>query len=114
MLTLYGIPNCDSVRQARAWLAERGLAYRFHDLRRDGLDRARLLDWIGELGWEQILNRRGQLWRRLPEEARGCLDQEGAVRLMLEEPGLIKRPLLDTGTERVLGFSSGRYQELLG
>jgi len=112
MVTLYGIANCDTVRKARRWLEARGVAYRFHDFRKDGLAREQLEAWTSELGWEQLLNRRGTTWRKLPEELRSEIDQGEAIRVMLEHPAIIKRPLLDLGQRRVLGFSPGLYTEL--
>ena len=114
VLTLYGIPNCDTVKKARAWLAARGIAYRFHDFKRDGLPEPLLRAWVAELGWEALVNRQGTTWRKLPPAQREGLDEEGAIRLMLAAPALIRRPVLDTGAARHLGFSEARYQEILG
>jgi arsenate reductase len=114
MLTLYGIPNCGTVKKARAWLAERGIKYRFHDYKRDGLPEPLLLGWVAELGWEALVNRQGTTWRKIPSLQRDGLDQDSAVRLMLAFPSIIRRPLLDTGAARHLGFSEGQYQEILG
>jgi Spx/MgsR family transcriptional regulator len=114
MLTLYGIPNCDTVKKARAWLAARGIAYRFHDFRRDGLPEPLLRAWVAELGWESLLNRQGTTWRKLPPEQREGLDEAGAIRLMLASPAMIRRPVLDTSDARHLGFSDVRYREILG
>ena len=111
-ITLYGIANCDSVRKARKWLAERGVEYRFHDFRKDGLDERQLRAWVAELGWEALLNRRGTTWRKLSETVRDGIDEQAAVRVMLEQPAIIKRPLLDLGGERRLGFSPASYEEL--
>ena len=111
-ITLYGIPNCDTVRKARKWLTERGLEYRFHDLRKDGLDERQLRGWVAELGWEALLNRRGTSWRKLPEAVREGMNERTAVRVMLEQPAVIKRPLLDLGGELSLGFSAASYEEL--
>jgi arsenate reductase len=112
MLTLYGIKNCDTVRKARKWLDEQGLAYRFHDFRADGLERKRLQGWADELGWENLLNRRGTTWRRLPEADREGVDRTAAIRLMLDHPAIIKRPVLDTGKRRLLGFDPEEYGKL--
>jgi len=114
MITLYGIANCDTVRKARRWLDAQGVDYRFHDFRNDGLDREQLQTWTSELGWEPLLNRRGTTWRKLPEELRAGMDRAGAIRVMLEHPAIIKRPLLDLGQRRVLGFSPDLYTELFG
>ncbi|MCX8134598.1 MAG: ArsC family reductase [Roseococcus sp.] len=112
MITLYGIPHCDTVKKARAWLAARGVAHAFHDLRRDGLDEARLRGWARELGWEALLNRAGTTFRKLPEAERAGLDEARALALMLAQPALIKRPVLDLGARRVLGFRPDLYAAL--
>ena len=109
MITIYGIRNCDTMKKARRWLEEHGVEYRFHDYRKDGLDPAALEAWEQELGWESLLNRRGQLWRKLPQAQRDRMDRESALRVMLENPGIIKRPLLDLGTRRVVGFKPEEY-----
>lgn len=114
MTTLYGIPNCDTVKKARRWLDEHGVDYRFHDLRKDGLDEALLADWIGQLGWEDLLNRRGTTWRRLPETTRARIDRASATRLMLEQPAIIRRPLLARGKRLHAGFSADDYQAIFG
>jgi Spx/MgsR family transcriptional regulator len=113
MLTLYGIANCDTIKKARRWLDDRGIDYRFHDYRKDGIDKAQLQAWADELGWENLLNRRGTTWRRLSEAERQGLDQKRAVRLLMQYPSMIKRPLLDTGSQRLLGFDADRYQQVL-
>ncbi|EGV27737.1 ArsC family protein [Thiorhodococcus drewsii AZ1] len=113
MLTLYGIPNCDTVKKARAWLNARGIAYQFHDYKKQGLDESRLRAWVDELGWDALLNRRGTTWRRLPDAVREGIDETTAIQLMLEQPSIIRRPLLDTGESRHLGFSETQYEELL-
>ncbi len=112
MTTLYGIPNCDTVRRARRWLDAHGVAYRFHDLRKDGLDAALLADWIAGLGWEALLNRRGTTWRRLPASTREHINRAAATRLMLEQPAIITRPVLAQGRQLHLGFSADRYRAL--
>ncbi len=114
MITLYGIANCDTMKKARRWLADHRVTYRFHDYRRDGLDETLLRPWVTELGWEALLNRRGSTWRNLPLEQRDGIDQESAICLMLEHPASIRRPLLDTGSARHLGFSESAYEEILG
>ena len=113
MLTVYGISNCDTVKKARRWLEAQDIAYRFHDFRKDGLERTRLEAWSRELGWENLLNRRGTTWRKLPETVRDSIDAQRAIEVMLEHPAIIKRPLVDTGTQRLLGFDAGRWQTLL-
>jgi Spx/MgsR family transcriptional regulator len=110
MTTLYGIGNCDTVRKARRWMDGHGIDYRFHDVRRDGLDREMLQDWERQLGWEQLLNRRGTTWRKLPEAVRECIDRSTALDIMLEQPAIIRRPLLDDGKQLHLGFSTDSYR----
>ena len=112
MTTLYGIKNCDTVRKARRWLDGHAVDYRFHDLREDGLTRTRLNAWVGDLGWETLLNRRSTTWRQLPAAQREALDRATAMDLMLEHPALIKRPVLEIGKRHYVGFSEGHYSEL--
>ena len=112
MVILYGIRTCDTVRKARRWLEDHGVEYRFHDLRGDGLDPARLDAWIADLGWQNLINRRGTTWRQLPAAEREPLDAARARALMLTHPGLIKRPLLETRAVRHLGFSDLQYDRL--
>lgn len=116
MVTLYGIPNCDTVKKARRWLGERGVVYCFHDFRKDGLGAALLGQWVAELGWEVLLNRRGLVWRRLPEALKAGIgiDETRAIQLMIDNPALIKRPVLDAGDLREVGFSEDRYREIFG
>jgi len=112
MITIYGIRNCDTMKKAMRWLDEHGVDYRFHDYRKDGLDAAALKVWEKELGWENLLNRRGQLWRKLPQAQRDTINRASALQLMQANPGIIKRPVLDLGKRRVVGFSPADYQEL--
>jgi Spx/MgsR family transcriptional regulator len=112
MITLYGIPNCDTMKKARQWLAHRGIEYRFHDYKKDGLERALLKSWVEEFGWEALINRRGMMWRKLDPDIKAGLNQQRAIAIMLESPSIIKRPLLDTGESRHLGFSEPQYQAI--
>ena len=114
MLTLYGIPNCGTVKKARRWLDDHGVAYRFHDVRKDGVDERQLRRWVDELGWETVLNRKGTTWRAAPEALKAQIDAESATRYMLQQPSAIKRPVLDTGNARLIGFDEARYHALLG
>jgi Spx/MgsR family transcriptional regulator len=113
MLTLYGIPNCDTVKKARAWLADKGLEYRFHDYKQQGIDAATLQRWCAAFGHDQVLNRRGTTWRKLSETQRASADQTGAIRLMQAQPSLIRRPVLDTGARLLLGFDEADWRSLL-
>ena len=111
-ITLYGIKNCGTVAKARTWLDERGLAYVFHDYKASGIDRARLTGWAEELGWDKVLNRAGTTFRKLPPSDTADLDAAKAITLMLAQPSMIKRPLLDLGDRRVLGFKPEIYDGL--
>ncbi len=111
-ITLYGIRNCDTMRKARQWLDAHGVDYQFHDYRKDGLDEEQLRAWVDELGWEALLNKRGLTWRKLPPAVREAIDEESAIQIMRENPAIIKRPLLDLGDRRVVGFDEARYAEL--
>ena len=113
MLTLYGIKNCDTVKKARQWLEAQGIEYRFHDFRKDGLDLGRLERWEAELGWEALLNKRGTSWRRLEESQRESIDRAKALGLMLAQPSLIKRPVLEIGTKTLIGFIPEEYAKEL-
>jgi Spx/MgsR family transcriptional regulator len=112
MMTLYGIKNCDTVKKALAWLNQQGIDHQFHDFRKDGLDEKMLCAWIEELGWEALLNRRGATWRGLPETAKEPLNETRAIALMIAHPAIIKRPVLDLGASRHVGFSAEEYNVL--
>jgi arsenate reductase len=112
--TLYGIKTCDTVAKARKWLEDRGQAYDFHDYKTAGIDRARLEAWVEELGWEVLLNRAGTTFRKLDEAEKQDLDAAKAVDLMLAQPSMIKRPVLDLGDRRLVGFKPDLYAAALG
>jgi Spx/MgsR family transcriptional regulator len=114
MITIYGIPNCDTMKKARNWLDEHGIEYRFHNFKKEGLDRQLLLSWVEELGWETLLNKRGMMWRKLDDTTKANIDQASAIQVMLETPSIIKRPVLDTGKGHHVGFSESRYQSIFG
>lgn len=109
MMTMFGIRNCDTVKKARAWLDERGIAYDFHDYKTKGIDRGRLEEWCAQFGWEAVCNRAGTTYRRLPDADRQGLNQERAIALMMAQPSLIKRPILDAGGQWILGFTPASY-----
>ncbi len=109
-LILYGIPNCDTVKKARRWLDEQGVAYRFHDVRKDGLDAARLQSWIDALGWDKLLNKAGTTFRKLPDAAKDGLDAASAKALMLEQPAMIRRPVVEAEGAISVGFSAADWQ----
>ena len=112
MVTIFGIKNCDTVRKARHWMDGHAVEYRFHDVRSDGLSRTQLEGWVEILGWENLLNRRGTTWSKLPESVRDKINKRTAVKLMLEQPAMIKRPVLDLGNSLHLGFSEKTWTEL--
>jgi arsenate reductase len=106
---MYGIPNCDTIKKARTWLEARDIPFAFHDYKKAGIDRATLETWVAELGWEAVLNRAGTTFRKLPDADRADLDPARAVALMLAQPSMIKRPVLDLGDRRILGFKPDVY-----
>lgn len=110
---LYGIPNCDTVKKARTWLEAAALPYDFHDYKKAGIDAGTLRSWCEEFGYEQVLNKKGTTWRKLDPSFHENLDQDKAIKLMQQHPSLIKRPMLDTGSRRLLGFKQDAYQSLL-
>ncbi len=112
MTTLYGIKNCDTIKKARKWLSDNNIAYEFHDYRIDGLDPNWLQDTEQQLGWENLLNKRGTTFRQLSDEQKQNLDRQAALALMLEYPAMIKRPVLIHKDHYSLGFKPDQYQEL--
>lgn len=109
-LTLYGIPNCDTVKKARTWLGAAGVAYTFHDFRKDGLDPATLQSWIDTVGWEKLLNKAGTTFRKLPDADKAGLDAAKAKALMLDQPAMIKRPVVEAADGVSVGFSVADWQ----
>jgi arsenate reductase len=112
-VTIYGIANCDTMKKARAWLAQHGIAYAFHDYKKQGIDRERLEGWCREVGWEALLNKAGTTFRALSEADKARLDRGKAVALMLAQPSLIKRPVLQSGDRLLVGFKPEQYQAAL-
>ena len=112
--TLYGIPNCDTMKKARAWLDAHGVAFAFHDYKKAGVDRATLTAWVDALGWEVLLNRAGTTFRKLPEADRAGIDRDRAIDLMLAQPSAIRRPVLVHGGGIEAGFRPERYAALFG
>lgn len=110
-ITMFGIRNCDTIKKARVWLETRGIAYVFHDYKTAGIDEARLRAWVDEHGWETILNRAGTTFRALPDADKQGIDTDKAVALMLANPSMIKRPVLDLGSRRIVGFKPEIYIE---
>ncbi|RLA58364.1 MAG: ArsC family reductase [Gammaproteobacteria bacterium] len=112
MITLYGIKNCDTVKKARRWLDERGIDYQFHDFRADGLSADSVQEWIEELGWETLINKRSTSWKQLDAKTRDAMNSGSAKDAILKQPTLIKRPLLDTGHAHFTGFSADSYEKI--
>jgi Spx/MgsR family transcriptional regulator len=108
--TIYGIKNCDTMKKARTWLEGHGVAYDFHDYKAVGIDRAHLERWIDEAGWETVLNRAGTTFRKLPDAAREDLNREKAIALMLDQPSMIKRPVLEADDKLLIGFKPEIYE----
>jgi len=112
MCDLYAIPNCDTMKKARKWLDAHGVAYTFHDYKKEGVDTELLASWSDVVGWEILLNRRGLTWRKLPDADKQDVDRQRAIALMVANPSMIKRPVLVSGQEIKVGFSEAVYQEL--
>ncbi len=112
-MVVYGIPNCDTVKKARAWLAEHGVAHRFHDFRKEGVPTEQLDDWLRQLGWEVLVNRKGTTWRKLdPATQHAVGDAASARALMLREPSVIKRPVVQwPGGQLTVGFDAALWQQ---
>lgn len=112
-VTIYGITTCDTVRKARAWLDGKGVGYRFHDFRKDGLDAPTLVRWLDALGWEAVLNKAGTSFRALPDEDKAGLDRARAAALILANPTLVKRPVLEHDGKVMVGFKPEAYAKAL-
>ena len=113
-ITIYGIKNCDTMKKARAWLDNHGVAYEFHDYKAAGAPKEKLKAWSGELGWETLLNRAGSTFRKLPDAEKEGLNERKALALMLEQPSMIKRPVLDVGGKVLVGFKAEVYAKEVG
>lgn len=109
--TIYGIKNCDTMKKARTWLDEHGVAYAFHDYKAEGIDKASLERWSKEVGWEVLLNRAGTTFRALPDKDKEGLNEKKAIALMIAQPSMIKRPVLDVGGKLLLGFKPEIYEK---
>ncbi len=112
-VTVFGIANCDSVKKARKWLDANDVSYDFHDYKKKGIDKPTLSQWCKTLGWETLLNKRGTTWRKLPDADKEGLTQARAIQLMLDNTSLIKRPVIDTGTQLLAGYDEAQYSSTL-
>lgn len=113
-VTLYGIPNCDTVKKARNWLDTNSIAYTFHDYKKAGADSAKLKTWCGAKGWETILNRAGTTFKKLPDDAKTGLDEAKAIALMLDQPSMIKRPVVEHAGGILVGFKPTEWEVAFG
>ena len=114
-MKLYGIANCDSVKKARTWLATHAIEYEFHDYKKHGVDADLLRDWMMQLGWERIINRQGQTWRKLSDSEKAAVqDSAAALKLALDKPSVIKRPAVEYQGQLILGFDPAQYSTTFG
>jgi arsenate reductase len=112
-ITLYGIPNCDTVKKARTWLETNGVDYRFHDFRSDGITPELVSGWLQDVSWEVLVNRKGTTWRKLDDEQKNAVnDAKSATALMLASPSVIKRPVLGGAGKTAVGFSADTYRQI--
>ena len=109
-VTIHGIKNCDTMKKARAWLDAHGVAHAFHDYKASGIARETLESWVKRVGWEKLLNRAGTTFRKLPDADRADLDERKAVALMLAQPSMIKRPVVDFAGRLIVGFDAAEYE----
>ncbi len=109
MVTIYGIRNCDTMKKTFAWLDAHGIDYRFHDYKKEGIARTQLTAWCQQAGWRALVNTRGTTWRKLSAEQQAVATQTGAIALMMEQPSLIKRPVLERGAQLLVGFDPVAY-----
>ena len=112
MIKLYGIPNCDTIKKARKWLKDNGVDYQFHDYKKLGVPEKELKNWVKQVGWETLLNKRGTTWRKLDDNTKNSIDEKSAIQIMLANPSIIKRPVLIKGQVLLVGFSTNDYAKL--
>ncbi|MFK8028292.1 MAG: ArsC family reductase [Gammaproteobacteria bacterium] len=110
MITVYGIKNCDTVKKACNWLSTNNIDYQFHDFRKDGLTQAKIKQWTSKVDWEILLNRRGTTWRKLTDQEKESINKTNAIKLMGEQPTLIKRPVIEHSSDVLVGFSEDTYK----
>jgi len=113
-IAMYGIKNCDTMKKARTWLDDHGVKYVFHDYKTEGVEKQTLESWAKSVGWEVLLNRSGQTFRRLPDKDKEGVTEKKALALMLAQPSMIKRPVLDVGGKLTVGFKPEVYQKAVG
>ncbi|ANQ17712.1 arsenate reductase [Vibrio natriegens] len=108
-ITMFGIPNCDTIKKAKKWLEAEDIAYEFHDYRKQGVDEALVTEFCDALGWEIVLNKRGTTFRQLTQEQKDSLNEENAIKLLVENPAMIKRPILKVNDQLHIGFKADQY-----
>jgi arsenate reductase len=113
MTTLYGIPNCDTIKKARKWLDDKNIAYEFHDYKKAGIDRKTLENWCKEFGYETLINKRGTTWRKLDDQLKNNINETSAIKIMQENTSVIKRPVLISDHTKIVGFNEADYKSLL-
>jgi arsenate reductase len=113
-ITIYGIKNCDTMKKARAWLDQHGVGYEFHDYKSSRIERSMLENWAREVSWELLLNRAGTTFRALSEKDKAGLSEKKALALMVAQPSMIKRPVLDLGGKLLVGFKPDQYEKAFG
>ncbi len=111
-ITIYGIKNCDTMKKARAWLDKHGVDYNFHDYKTAGIDKEQLARWSKAVGWEMLLNRAGTTFRKLPDADKDNMTEKKAIALMLAQPSMIKRPVIENGSKLLVGFKPENYEAL--
>ena len=112
MITMYGIPNCNTIKKAKDALTAKGLEFEFHNYKKDGIDEQTLESWCAQVGWKVLLNQRGTTWRKLSTDDKENVNQAKAIQLMCVYPSMIKRPVLDTGDKIIVGFDEQVYAEV--
>ena len=112
MTKLYGIPNCDTIKKSRKWLKDNDIDYEFHDYKKLGVPEKELKTWIKQVGWEILLNKRGTTWRKLDEKIKESVNETSAIQIMLDNPSIIKRPVLVKGKNILVGFKESEYSEI--
>jgi len=113
MIKMYGIPNCDTIKKARNWLKDNNVDYEFHNYKKDGVPEKELKKWIKATGWELLLNKRGTTWRKLDDAIKHNITKESAIKIMLDNASIIKRPVVDDGKNILVGFAEDEYKTKL-
>ena len=112
MITMYGIPNCDTIKKARNWLKDNDVNYDFHNYKKDGVPEKELSQWVKTVGWEVLLNKRGTTWRKLDDKTKDNINEKSAIKIMLDNPSIIKRPVIANGKTILVGFTENEYKQL--